>query len=89
MYSNIMWPLLQMDNVEKGLKTFKVGDFVEVCYKNIWYRAKITKVYPEYSQFRIHYVGWKKKWDETLHFGATTVRWPKENETENQLSKDS
>ena len=67
-----------MKNEDKGFKGVKVGDFVEAQEKEIWYRAKVTHVFPSQSEFRIHYLGWNKKWDKTLHFGSNIVRWPTE-----------
>jgi len=57
------------DNVE-------IGDQVEAQEKNIWYRAKVTEVYKSVSKFRIHYLGWNKKWDKTVPFDTNIVQWP-------------
>jgi len=59
-------------NIEKMAKVFNIGDQVKVEWRTgEWFDATIIKekrnvILPECS-YRVHYKGWNKKFDETIH----------------------
>ena len=44
---------------------FKVGDKVQVFWKNTWYPAAVVAV-PSPGQYKIHYDGYEASWDEVV-----------------------
>lgn len=44
---------------------FKVGDKVQVFWKNSWYPASVVAV-PATGLYKIHYDGYEASWDETV-----------------------
>lgn len=58
-------------NIESRSSPFAIDDSVIVEWRDIWYKAVITKIYgdkPGQQKFRIHYEGWDKKWDEVVSY---------------------
>ena len=44
---------------------YKKRQRVRVKWKGKWYRARIIKVRTRpYCRYKIHYIGWSKRWDE-------------------------
>lgn len=50
---------------------FKVGDKVQVFWKNTWYPAAVIAV-PSPGQYKIHYDGYEASWDETV--GSSRIK---------------
>jgi len=55
---------------KEGIKfEFEAGEKVFVSHGNLLYEAKVlhTEVKNSETQFKIHYLGWKDKWDEVVN----------------------
>lgn len=50
--------------------TYRAGEVVDVEWKGKWYEGKILEA--KEGRYKIHYVGWDKKWDEWV--GADRLR---------------
>lgn len=48
-----------------------------------WYRAKIVKIHKPGSEVRIHYLGWKTKWDKNVKLTSPSVRYEKKRLSSN------
>ncbi len=58
---------------------WSAGDTVEVEWHGVWYAAKVLEVESE-GQYRIHYEGYGKEWDEVVD--DTRIREAEEEEDE-------
>ena len=56
---------------QKGDVTWKAGDKVDVDWKGTWWKADVVEATSE-GKYKIHYVGWSTRWDETVP--STRVR---------------
>ena len=51
--------------------SFENGDLLNVEHRGRIYRAKIVDA--EESRVKIHYVGWKSRWDEWIEMFSTRI----------------
>ncbi|GLG97353.1 Protein MRG2 [Gryllus bimaculatus] len=67
-----------MDLVKK-IEAFQEGDTVLVSYQNSWYPARILKVRSLHKDgFRVHYLGYKKRWDEWVQ-SSMIIKYTEQN----------
>ena len=56
------------------MSDYSTGDLVEVFHSGVWYKSKIVSVDYCQNQFKIHFIGWKKRHDQKYSFGTQNVR---------------
>jgi len=60
--------------------SMRIGDIVESLEDGTWYKAKIVKVIKPGDHVKIHYLGWKAKWDKEIKLTSPSVRYDKSRE---------